>query len=67
MGYHDHVRTQDDHYVMFSRYDRSRAKLYNVREDPEMNHNIAGERPGVVRCMFDDYVLKDAGGPLPHY
>jgi hypothetical protein len=34
------------------------------------------ERPGsptglqetnVVKSMFDDYVLKDAGGPLPNY
>jgi arylsulfatase A-like enzyme len=67
LGYHDYVWTQDDHYVMFSRYDGSRAKLYDAREDPEMKNDIAGERPGVVRSMFDDYVLKDAGGPLPHY
>jgi hypothetical protein len=32
-----------------------------------MRKDIAGERPAVVRSMFDDYVLKDAGGPLPHY
>ena len=67
LGYHSFVRAQDDRYAMFSRYDGSAAKLYDLREDPEMRKDIAGERPAVVRSMFDDYVLKDAGGPLPHY
>ena len=67
LGYHGFVRAQDDNYVMISRYDRSATKLYDVREDPEMRNDIAGERPAVVRSMFDDYVLRDAGGPLPHY
>ena len=26
-----------------------------------------GQRPVVVRSMFDDYVLRDAGGSLPNY
>jgi hypothetical protein len=38
-----------------------------VREDPGMRNDIAGKHPTVVRSMFDDYVLKDAGGPLPSY
>ena len=67
LGYHDHVRTQDDRYVMFSFYDGSAAKLYDIREDPEMKNDVAGKHPGLVRSMFDDYVLRDAGGPLPHY
>ena len=67
LGYHDHVRTQDDRYVMISRYDGSAARLYDVREDPEMKDDIGGKRPGLARRMFDDYALKDAGGPLPHY
>ena len=67
LGYHAHVRTQDDRYAMFSFYDGSAAKLYDVREDPEMKNDIAGKHPGLVRSMFDDYVLRDAGGPLPHY
>jgi hypothetical protein len=32
-----------------------------------MKNNIAGKRPDVVRSMFNDYVLMDAGGPLPNY
>ncbi|MDP8947846.1 MAG: sulfatase, partial [Actinomycetota bacterium] len=62
-----HVWTRDDHHAMFSLYDGSAAKLYDVREDPEVKNDIAGKRPGLVRNMFEDYVLKDAGGPLPHY
>ena len=67
LGYHNHLWTRDDHHVMFSLYDGSAAKLYDVREDPEMKNDIAGKRPGLVRSMFENYVLKDAGGPLPHY
>jgi hypothetical protein len=52
---------------MISRYDGSAARLYDVREDPEMKDDIGGKRPGLARRMFDDYALKDAGGPLPHY
>jgi arylsulfatase A-like enzyme len=67
LGYHMFVWARDESYAMRSRYDGALAKLYDVREDPEMKNDIAGERPDVVRRMFEDYVLKDAGGPLPHY
>jgi hypothetical protein len=52
---------------MFARNDGTGARLYDLREDPEMKNNIAWKRPGVARRMFDDYVLADAGGPLPRY
>jgi hypothetical protein len=32
-----------------------------------MNEDIAGDHPDIVRRMFDDYVLADAGGSLPRY
>ena len=67
LGYHDFVWSRDEDYVMFSRYDGSGAKLYDVREDPRMTNDISGERPGVAKKMFGNYVLKDAGGPLPTY
>jgi arylsulfatase A-like enzyme len=67
LGYNNWAWTRDEDYVMFGRNDGALAKLYDVREDPEMKNNIARERPHVVRIMFDDYVLKDAGGPLPKY
>jgi arylsulfatase A-like enzyme len=67
LGYHDYVWARDEDYAMFSRYDGAQARLYDLGEDPAMKNDIAGERPYVVRRMFDDYVLKDAGGPLPNY
>jgi arylsulfatase A-like enzyme len=67
LGFHDHVWARDERYVMFSRYDGSGAKLYDVREDPRMTNDISGERPGVAKKMFVNYVLEEAGGPLPTY
>ena len=66
-GYHSFVWTRDERYAMFSHNDRSGAKLYDVESDPEMNSDIAGQNPDVVKRMYDGYVLRDAGGPLPVY
>ena len=63
-GYHDHVWARDEHYAMFARSDGSEAKLFDLREDPGMNRDIAGSNPGIVRRMYQGYVIKDAGGPL---
>jgi hypothetical protein len=38
-----------------------------VSQDPQMRKNLAGEHPETVKRMFSEYVLKDAGGPLPNY
>ena len=59
--------TRDDRYVMVSRSDGSEAKLYDLIADAEMNMDIAGSNPDVVKRMWNDYVLEDAGGPLPRY
>jgi hypothetical protein len=32
-----------------------------------MYEDIAGDLSEIARHMFDDYVLEDAGGPLPRY
>jgi hypothetical protein len=39
----------------------------DLREDPGMYKDIAGDEPGFVNRMFDDYVLGGAGGPMPRY
>jgi hypothetical protein len=52
---------------MFSRYDGSEAKLYDLPEDPGMRNDVSGKHSGLVKRMFDDYVLKEAGGSLPTY
>jgi arylsulfatase A-like enzyme len=67
LGYHDHVFARDEEYAMMSRNDGTEARLYDLREDPGMYQDVAGDRPDVARRMYDDYVLKDAGGPLPRY
>jgi arylsulfatase A-like enzyme len=67
LGYHDHVFTRDEDYAMMSRNDGTEVRLYDLREDPGMYEDVAGDLPDIARRMFDDYVLEDAGGPLPRY
>lgn len=67
LGYDDHVCSRDDRYVMISRDDGANARLYDIQKDPDQNKNIASSKPDVVKRMFEDYVLSDAGGPLPKY
>src|ERR687894_569820 len=62
-GYHEHVWARDEDYAMFAGSDGSEARLFDLSEDPEMNKNIAGSNGDVVKRMWNDYVLKDAGGP----
>ncbi len=62
-GYHDHVWARDGRYAMFAKSDGSEARLFDLSEDPEMNRDIAGSNQDVVKRMWNDYVLKDAGGP----
>jgi hypothetical protein len=67
LGYNDHVWARDDRYVMFSLNDGSEAKLYDVQQDPDQHNDIAADEPNIVKRMFEGYVLRDAGGPLPTY
>jgi arylsulfatase A-like enzyme len=65
LGYDRYVWARDDRYVMFGLNDRSDLKLYDVQKDPDMNEDIAADNQDIVKHMFDDYVIEDAGGPLP--
>jgi arylsulfatase A-like enzyme len=67
LGYNDHAWARDERYVMFARNDGSKAVLFDLKEDPEMRENLASERQAVLDRMWNDYVLGDAGGPLPIY
>ncbi len=67
LGYDDHVWTRDDRYVRFGHNNGTQAKLFDILEDPEMNNDLAAQRPDIAKRMFDEYVLGDAGGPLPTY
>ena len=67
LGYHDYVWTRDDRYVRFGNNDGTEAKLFDIHEDPGFENDLAGRRPDVAKRMFEEYVLRDAGGPLPLY
>ena len=67
LGYDEYAWARDERHVMFSLNDGTRARLYDVREDPRMENDISGGNPGIVKRMFDEYILEDAGGPLPEY
>ncbi|MDP9477263.1 MAG: sulfatase-like hydrolase/transferase [Actinomycetota bacterium] len=64
-GYHDNVFARDERYAMFAKTSGSEPHLFDLANDPKMNRNIAGDNPDVVKRMWNDYVMKDAGGPLP--
>jgi len=66
-GYHDYVWARDDRYAMWCSNTGADARLYDLQEDPGQQNDIAGGNPEVVKRMFRDYVLEDAGGPLPKY
>jgi arylsulfatase A-like enzyme len=65
LGYDEYSWCRDDDYVMACRNDGSEARLYDVREDPSMDNDIAAENRDVVRRMYDDYIVADAGGEPP--
>ena len=67
LGYHNHAWCRDEHYAMFCRHDGTEPKLYDLRTDPQMNRDMAGQHPNIARRMFQQYVIEDAGGPLPSY
>ncbi|HEV2744872.1 MAG TPA: sulfatase [Rubrobacter sp.] len=64
-GYKDHVWARDGRRVLFCRNDGSEPRLYDAQSDPRQERDLAGEEPDTVGRMFEDYVLKDAGGSLP--
>jgi arylsulfatase A-like enzyme len=67
LGYNDHVWARDERYVMFSTNQGADAKLYDVQQDPGMYNDLARDELNIVKRMFEGYVLRDAGGPLPTY
>jgi arylsulfatase A-like enzyme len=67
LGYNDHAWARDERYVMFAKNDGSNALLYDLSTDPDMNTDIAGSSQDLLNRMWNEYVLKDAGGPLPTY
>ncbi len=67
LGYNDHAWARDDNYAMFAKNDGSNALLFDLRTDPNMDTDIAGSNQDIINSMWNDYILEDAGGPLPTY
>jgi arylsulfatase A-like enzyme len=67
LGYNNYVWARDDEYVMFSTNTGTEANLYDVKQDPGMHEDLAGKFPETVKRMFHEYIIGDAGGPLPNY
>ncbi|WP_047864620.1 sulfatase [Rubrobacter aplysinae] len=65
LGYDEYSWCRDEDYAMFCVNDLSAPKLYDLRQDPEMKNNIAGENPDVVQRMYEDFIVADAGGEPP--
>ncbi len=65
LGYHNYSWTRDENYAMFAYNDGGIPKLYDLRQDPRMDRDIASKRPEVVKKMYEDYIVKDAGGEPP--
>ncbi len=63
-GYRDYVWTRDKRHVMLSRNDGSEPRLYDAQSDPWQERDLSDDDPDKVGEMFEDYVLKDAGGSL---
>ena len=66
-GYHDHVWARDEEVRHVRLHNGQDPHLFDLENDPKMDKNIASSNPGVVKKMYDEYVVKDAGGPLPSY
>jgi arylsulfatase A-like enzyme len=66
-SYHDRIWARDDRYVLMARNDGADARLFDLENDPEMRQNVAPSNQDVVKRMYQDYVVADAGGPLPRY
>ncbi|HJQ28775.1 MAG TPA: sulfatase [Rubrobacter sp.] len=64
-AYNEYVWARDDRHVMFSRNDGSQPRLYDAQSDPWQERDLADDDPDTPERMFEEYVLKDAGGSLP--
>lgn len=65
VGYDRHVLTRDDRHALMARNDGAGPKLFDLRNDPAYARNIAEENPEIVKRMFEEYVIPDAGGSPP--
>jgi arylsulfatase A-like enzyme len=64
-GYDEYSWARDDDYALIIRNDGTEARLYDLREDPNMDNDISSGNQETVRKMYNDYIVADAGGEPP--
>lgn len=67
VGYDNYTLARDDRYALISSNDGDSSKLFDLRKDPDYERDIAKDNPDVVKRMYDDYIVGDAGGSPPRY
>ena len=60
----EYVMYRDDEYWYISNREGKEAQLYAVKEDPNLERNIAEECPEICRKLYRK-IVDDAGGSLP--
>jgi arylsulfatase A-like enzyme len=67
LGYKDYILSRDNEYAMIVNKNGGSLRLFDIQEDPKFETNTASQNQDIAQKMFKEYVLKDAGGPLPDY
>jgi arylsulfatase A-like enzyme len=65
-GYSDSFYIRSHDWVLWGYNKPGNFKLYNLRRDPGMNHNLAASNPGMVNHLFGK-LLDRTQGRLPWY
>jgi arylsulfatase A-like enzyme len=65
-GYSDSFFIRSRHWVLWGYNRPGNFKLFDLRRDPGMNHNLARRHPGIVQDLLGTLVGR-AGGRLPWY
>ncbi|MBA2376062.1 MAG: hypothetical protein ACR2N0_07590 [Rubrobacteraceae bacterium] len=66
-GLHGYAFARDDDYALMCRGNGGGAKLYDLREDPDQQTDIAWRNREVADRMYEEYILADVGGEMPSY
>ena len=65
-AFNDYVHYRDRERAMIVRNDGGDARLFDLIEDPDWQHDVAEEKPNMVDELFAR-CLSDAGGDFPRY
>jgi arylsulfatase A-like enzyme len=63
-GFGYYIMYRDEEYWFISSRDGGEAQLYDLKRDPKLQKNIAGECPELVEKLYRK-IVEDAGGSLP--